>query len=232
MNIVIVSQKPIQTLNLIYLLGGIEVFPSGIIIVKPSQNNISKDLLNEYSEATVNTLKHQCDILQIPLYEVESITSDDTINFLTKLKIDLILLVVLDVIVKENFINTSKYGVVSSHGGVLPKYRGVDCLRWAILNNEKEVGTSTMILNSGVDTGDLINNSLTFIENEIPCTIDQLGKKIYYQKKLYSYLYPVKQLLEKGYIKTKKQKISDGKQYFSMHKELAKIVDMVLLKNK
>ena len=60
MNIVIVSQKPIQTLNLIYLLGGINVFPSAIVIVKPSLNNITKNLLNEYSEATVNTLQLQC----------------------------------------------------------------------------------------------------------------------------------------------------------------------------
>ena len=117
MNIVIVSQKPIQTLNLIYLLGGIDVFPSAIVIVKPSQNNITKDLLNEYSEATVNTLKLQCDVLNIPLHKVNKVTSDDTINLLNKLNIDLILLVVLDLIVKDKFLNTSKHGVISSHGG-------------------------------------------------------------------------------------------------------------------
>ena len=39
MNIVIVSQKPIQSLNLIYLLGGIDVFPSAVVIVKPSKKH-------------------------------------------------------------------------------------------------------------------------------------------------------------------------------------------------
>ena len=81
MNIVIVSQKPIQTLNLIYLLGGIDVFPSAIVIVKPSQNNITKDLLNEYSEATVNTLKLQCDVLNIPLHKVNKVTSEIRLIF-------------------------------------------------------------------------------------------------------------------------------------------------------
>ncbi len=230
MNIVIISQKPIQTLNLIYLLGGIDVFPSAIVIVKPSLNNITKYLLNEYSEATVNTLQLQCDILNIPLYKVDNVDSDKTINLLKTLNIDLILLVVLDVIVKDKFLDTSKYGVISSHGGILPYYRGDDCLRWAVLNKENEVGTSTMILNSGVDTGDIVSNNLINLENELPCDIDQLGKKAYYHKKLYSYLHPTKQLIETGKIKAKKQKLSEGKQYFSMHEELSKIVDMILLK--
>ena len=42
MNIIIVSQKPIQTLNLLYLLGGINIFPTSVIIVKPSQNKFNK----------------------------------------------------------------------------------------------------------------------------------------------------------------------------------------------
>ena len=232
MNIVIVSQKPIQTLNLIYLLGGIDVFPSAIVIVKPSLNNIAKNLLNEYSEATVNTLQLQCDVLNIPLYKVDNVTSDKTINLLKTLNIDLILVVVLDVIVKDKFLGTSKYGVISSHGGVLPYYRGDDCLRWAVLNKENEVGTSTMILNSGVDTGDIVSNNLINLENELPCDIKQLGKKAYYHKKLYSYLHPTKQLIKTGNIKAKKQKLSKGKQYFFMHEELSKIVDMILLKER
>ncbi len=232
MNIVIVSQKPIQTVNLIYLLGGIDVFPSAIVIVKPSLNNITKYLLNEYSKATVNTLQLQCDVLNIPLYKVDNVTSDKTINLLKTLNIDLILVVVLDVIVKDKFLNTSKHGVISSHGGVLPYYRGDDCLRWAVLNKENEVGTSTMLLDSGVDTGNVVSTYKINLENELPTSIEQLGKKFYYNKKLYSYLSPIKQLLENGYINTKKQKTVEGKQYFSMHKELSKIVDTILLKDK
>ena len=230
MNIVIVSQKPIQSLNLIYLLGGIDVFPSAVVIVKPSQNNITKHLLNEYSESTVNTLKLQCDILKIPLYKVDNVTSDKTINLLKKLSIDLILLIVLDVIVKDKFLGTSKYGVISSHGGNLPHYRGDDCLRWAVLNKENEIGISTMMLNSGVDTGDIISNYFINLENELPCDIEQLGKKLYYHTKLHSYLSPIKQLIKTKKIDVKKQKISEGKQYFSMHNELSKIVDKILLK--
>ena len=75
-----------------------------------------------------------------------------------------------------------------------------------------------MILNSGVDTGNIVLTNKINLENELPTNIEQLGKKFYYHKKLYAYLYPIKQLLKNGYINTKKQKIAEGKQYFSMHK--------------
>ena len=97
----------------------------------------------------------------------------------------------------------------------------------------KEIGTSTMILNSGVDTGNIVLTNKINLENELPTNIEQLGKKFYYHKKLYAYLYPIKQLLKNGYINTKKnKKLQREKQYFSMHKELSKIVDTILLKDK
>ena len=231
MNIVIVSQKPLQVIKLIYLLGSIDVFPSAIVIVKPSKNHIAKDLLDDYSKYTVSALEFQCKILKISLFKVNNIKDSKTINLLRRLKIDLMLQVVLDVIVNNNFINTSKYGVVSSHGGILPKYRGVDCTKWCVLNNEKRVGVSTIFLNSGVDTGDIISIGKVNIKKELPCTISELEKKIYYRHKLFAYLNPVKQLINKGKISFKKQKINEGCQYFSMHPRLSSLVDLIL-KNK
>ena len=231
MNIVIVSQKPLQVIKLIYLLGSIDIFPSAIVIVKPSKNHIAKDLLDDYSKYTVSALEFQCKILKISLFKVNNIKDSKTINLLRRLKIDLMLQVVLDVILNNDLINTSKYGVVSSHGGVLPKYRGVDCTKWSVLNNEKEVGVSTIFLNSGVDTGDIISIGKVNIKKELPCTISELEKKIYYRHKLFAYLNPVKQLINKGKIRFKKQKINESCQYFSMHPKLSGLVDLIL-KNK
>lgn len=231
MNIVIVSQKPIQTIKMLYLLGSIDVFPSAVVLVKPSKNHISKELLDDYSSYSVSTLEFQCNVLNIPLYKVDKAQDTNTINLLKSLKIDLILQLVLDVIVKNDFISTSKHGVISSHGGILPKYRGVDCTKWCILNNEKEVGISTILLNSGVDTGDIISKGLVNIKDEKPCTISDLEKKMYYRYKLFAYLDPVQQLLTKGFIDVKKQNIKDGNQYFSMHPKLSSLVDDVLKKS-
>ena len=58
-----------------------------------------------------------------------------------------------------------------------------------------------------------------------------MEKKIYYRHKLFAYLNPVKQLINKGKIRFEKQKINEGCQYFSMHPKLSGLVDLIL-KNK
>jgi methionyl-tRNA formyltransferase len=227
MNIVIVTQKPIQTISLLYLLGGIDVFPIAIIAVKPCQNNISNDLTNEYV-ASINALKFQCNILTIPLFLVEDVSSSETINLLDTLKIDLILSIISDVILKDNFIKTSRHGVVSLHGGILPNYRGVDCLRWAVLNGDNRVGITTQLIDAGVDTGGIVNTQSIDLSIMKPCTIQDLDKIIFYRYKLFSFVRAVEMLVEDGKINTKQQQLSDGKQYFYMHHRLREIVEKKL----
>ena len=74
-----------------------------------------------------------------------------------------------------------------------------------------------------VDTGNIVLTNKINLENELPTNIEQLGKEFYYHKKLYAYLYPIKQLLKNGYINTKKQKIAEGKQYFLCTKSCQKL---------
>ena len=179
MKLVIISSKPLQTLNLIFLLGSINVKPHAIVLSKPAKNSIAKFLTNEYSVTTTNALKLQCNISKIAFRKVNKITSINTIKFLTSLKIDLILTVGINEVVNSNFINTSKYGVISSHGGMLPKYRGVDCLKWSVINKEKYIGISKMFLNSGIDTGNIINVCKINLKNQLPTDINQLQKNYF-----------------------------------------------------
>jgi methionyl-tRNA formyltransferase len=230
MNIVVATQKPIQALNLIYLLGGMDVFPAAIIFVSTGDSHKKLGLMDE-SKESLSALKFQCQVLNIPFYSVENIQSQSSIALLLSMEIDLILSLVTSIILKDVFINTSKYGVVSSHGGLLPEYRGVDCLRWAILHGERYVGMSTQLIDSGVDTGAIISTSVINLVDMLPCTVSDLSRTIFYQKKLYTLLDPVRQLIKNGKIKTKDQSDSDGRQYFSMHQELSKIVNLVLSGN-
>jgi len=230
MNIVIVTQKPIQTLNLIYLLGGIDVFPSAVVSVLAGANHTKLGLLDESRESSA-ALMFQCNTLDIPYYAVDDVQSKESIKLLSSLQIDLILSFITDVILNEMFIGTSKHGVVSSHGGVLPEYRGVDCLRWAILNRERNVGMSVQLLDAGVDTGDIVSVKRMLLSKIKSCSVADINKKIFYQEKLYAYIEPVKQLLKKGKIDAVRQDMSTGKQYFSMHRELSSIVDDVLAEN-
>ena len=143
MNIIIVTQKPIQTIILLYKLGSIDIYPKAIINVSTTHKHNELGLLDEEKESLA-ALKYQSSILKIPLYYLDNVCSGNSIKLLQSLKIDLILSFVTDTILTREFIETSKHGVVSSHGGILPKYRGVDCLRWAILNGEEKIGISTL----------------------------------------------------------------------------------------
>jgi folate-dependent phosphoribosylglycinamide formyltransferase PurN len=143
-------------------------------------------------------------------------------------KIDLILSLITDILLKGSFISTSKHGVVSSHGGLLPKYRGVDCLKWAVLNREQEVGMSMQSINTGVDTGGIISTHSVSLSNKNTYTVESLNKEIFYRYKLFSFLNVVEQLSDKGRILIKAQENLDGKQYFSMHQDLSEIVDTIL----
>ncbi len=231
MNIVIVTQKPIQTIILLYMLGSIDVFPKGVFSVSTTYNHKKLGLLNEEKES-LDTLKFQCSILKIPLYFLDNVCSYNSIKLLQSLKIDLILSFVTDTILTGEFIETSKHGVVSAHGGILPKYRGVDCLRWAILNGEEKIGVSTQLIDPGVDTGDIIDIFQIDLSSMVPCSISDLDKKLYYKFKLESYLHPVKQLKKTLKINSKPQKNNDGKQYFSMHPQLKGFVDKILMNKK
>ena len=229
MNIVIVTQKPIQTLSLLYLLGGIGVFPVAVVFVHLSTSHKEFGLMDE-SSSSLDALRFQCGILNIAMHTVEDIQAASSIDLLKGLNTDLYLSLVTDTILKNDFIGTAKYGVVSSHGGILPKYRGNDCLYWAILNGEKYVGISTQLIDSGVDTGDIISTCMNRLADLVPTSVGELNKVMFYQSKLYAFLDPVVQLINNGEIAVTHQRLSEGKQYFAMHQELKEMVDSVLSK--
>ena len=56
---------------------------------------------------------------------------------------------------KEPVINTAKFGVLNSHPALLPKYQGLDCVSWSILNGDP-VGATIHLIDSGIDSGPII----------------------------------------------------------------------------
>lgn len=60
----------------------------------------------------------------------------------------------------------AKVAPVNVHGSLLPKYRGSAPVQWAIINGEKETGITTMIMDEGMDTGDILLKEVTKIEEE------------------------------------------------------------------
>lgn len=73
-----------------------------------------------------------------------------------KLNPDLICVVAYGKILPQELLDIPKYGCVNVHGSLLPKYRGAAPIQWAVLNGDKKTGVTTMFMNAGMDTGDVI----------------------------------------------------------------------------
>ena len=73
-----------------------------------------------------------------------------------KLNPDLICVVAYGKILPEELLDIPKYGCVNVHGSLLPQYRGSAPIQWAVLNGDKKTGITTMFMNAGMDTGDMI----------------------------------------------------------------------------
>ena len=58
-------------------------------------------------------------------------------------------------ILKEHVIKSTKFGILNSHPAILPKYRGLDCVAWTILENDS-VGATVHYIDPGVDSGPII----------------------------------------------------------------------------
>lgn len=79
------------------------------------------------------------------------------INKLTQIKPDIIYVWSYPMILPKEIINIPKFGCINAHMGLLPEYRGVNGVRWALLNNEAKTGVTIHFMDEGVDTGDIIS---------------------------------------------------------------------------
>jgi len=88
---------------------------------------------------------------------------------LKHLQPDLMVVVAYGQILPRSVLDVPKYGAVNVHASLLPKYRGAAPIARAILNGEKATGVTTMVMDEGMDTGDILLQAETPIGNEETC---------------------------------------------------------------
>lgn len=92
-------------------------------------------------------------------YEVlqpESVKTDDFAATLTNLAPDLLVVIAFGQVIPKTVLEIPVKGAINLHASLLPKYRGPAPIQWAIINREKETGVTTMLMDEGVDTGDML----------------------------------------------------------------------------
>ena len=93
----------------------------------------------------------------LTIYQPEKLKNNkEFIEKIKELNPDIICVVAYGKILPKEILDIPQYGCINVHASLLPKYRGAAPIQWAVLNGDKETGVTTMYMDIGMDTGDMI----------------------------------------------------------------------------
>ncbi|MDQ6707509.1 MAG: methionyl-tRNA formyltransferase [Acidobacteriota bacterium] len=102
----------------------------------------------------------------LPVYQPERIRRPEALARLSELKPEVMVVVGYGQIIPQNVIDIAPKGIVNVHASLLPKLRGAAPVQWAIANGEQVTGVTTMRIDAGLDTGDILLKAETGIAPE------------------------------------------------------------------
>lgn len=111
--------------------------------------------------------------LGIPVYQPAKIRSAECVEQLKDLKPDVAVVIAFGQIMSKEVLDIPVYGCVNIHASLLPKYRGAAPIQWAVIDGEKETGITTMMMDEGIDTGDMLEKLV------IPIDLKETGGSLF-----------------------------------------------------
>lgn len=128
-------------------------------------------------------VKEKAEELGFEVFQPEKIRKSDAIAKLEDYDVDLIVVVAYGQILSKKILEMPKYGCINVHASLLPKLRGAAPINWSIINGDKKTGVTTMMMDVGLDTGDmLLKSECSISENmnagELNSLLSQLGAEL------------------------------------------------------
>ena len=106
---------------------------------------------------TKSPVKEFAEEKALPIYQPTKVRNNmEFIEEIKSLNPDVICVVAYGKILPKEILEIPKFGCINVHGSLLPKYRGAAPIQWAVLNGDKTTGVTTMYMDVGMDTGDMI----------------------------------------------------------------------------
>ena len=102
----------------------------------------------------------------IPVYQPKTLRDGEAYKVLKELNPDAIVVVAYGKILPNEILDLPKYGCINGHASLLPKLRGASPIQWAIVTGEKVTGVTTMLMDEGMDTGDILETAVIDIGDE------------------------------------------------------------------
>ncbi len=114
--------------------------------------------------------------LGIPVYQPERVRRPEAVEHLRALAPDAMVVVGYGQIIPQSVIDLAPLGIINVHASLLPKYRGAGPIQWAIANGETRTGVTTMRIDAGLDTGEMLLKAETQIGPEENAV--ELGRRL------------------------------------------------------
>ena len=102
----------------------------------------------------------------IPVFQPKKVREPECIEELRKYNADVMVVVAFGQILPKEILEMTPYGCINVHASLLPKYRGAAPIQWAVIDGEEVSGVTTMQMNEGLDTGDMIMKTEIVLEKK------------------------------------------------------------------
>lgn len=109
----------------------------------------------------------------VPVLQPGRIRDAEVQEALRAIEADVIVVVAFGQIIPQEILTMKKYGCINVHASLLPKYRGAAPIQWAVIDGEKESGVTTMQMDAGLDTGDMLLKAV------VPLAADETGGSLF-----------------------------------------------------
>ncbi len=148
-----------------------------LVITQPDKPKGRKLLL------TAPPVKERALELGLPVEQPETMRDESILAKIASLDADAIIVAAYGKILRRDVLEATPLGCINVHSSLLPKYRGAAPINWAVINGEKVSGVSTMRLDEGVDTGDILLQAETPVDpdetaGELHDRLAQMGAEL------------------------------------------------------
>ncbi|TAF02216.1 MAG: methionyl-tRNA formyltransferase [Nostocales cyanobacterium] len=117
------------------------------------------------NKLTPSPVKTVANANNLPVWQPERVKKDvETLNQLQALAADVFVVVAYGQILSKKILKMPKFACINVHGSILPQYRGAAPIQWCLYNGEKETGVTTMLMDAGMDTGNMLLKTTTAIK--------------------------------------------------------------------
>lgn len=139
-----------------------------VLVVSQPDKAVGRSKALKYTPVKACAIEHN-----IPVYQPEKVRSPECIAHLKEYGPDIIIVEAFGQIIPKAILDIPPYGCINVHASLLPKYRGAAPIQWAVINGDKVTGVTTMRMDEGLDTGDMI------MKEEVVLAADETGGSLF-----------------------------------------------------